>query len=170
MAKEEQRDVSEEGGKPKKKKLWLFMALGLLVVSAGAGGGIYYYLQSTAPQGKAKAKVEQGPPVYVKLEPMVVNLDSDLEAHYLQVSMELKTFDPKVAEQITLNMPEIRDGILTLLASQDPDTVTAPEDREKLRQSVMTLVNKILKRNKEGHEKAGDAPVVGVYFTAFVMQ
>lgn len=159
--------ISAQGAeKPKKKKTLLIALLALLVVGAGVGGGAFFYLKSSPASAEA-AHEKKGPPSYIKLEPAVVNISNGEDSHYLQVSIDLKTFDSKVEENVTLLMPEIRDGILTLLAGQNPDTVTQPAEREKLRQQVKVLVNRLL--TAHGKEK-GKEPVDGVFFTAFVMQ
>lgn len=165
MAKAEAVSV-DNAEKPKKKKTMLIALVALLVVGAGVGGGAFFYLKSS-PASAEKAHAEKGPPSYIKLEPAVVNISNGEDSHYLQVSIDLKTFNPKVGEEVTLLMPEIRDGILTLLAGQNPDTVTQPAEREKLRQQIKGLVNRLL--TEHGKEKDKE-PVDGVFFTAFVMQ
>lgn len=157
---------TESVEKPKKKKTMLIVLIALLVVGAGVGGGAFFYLKAS-PASAGETHEEKGPPVYIKLEPAVVNVSNGEDSHYLQVSIDLKTFDAKVGDEVNLLMPEIRDGILTLLASQNPETVTQPAEREKLRQQIKVLVNRLL--TTHGKEKSKD-PVDGVFFTAFVMQ
>lgn len=164
MAKAEQ--INEESVAKPKKKTALILAIALLTVGAGVGGGAYFYLYANPGQAAGKHEVK-GPPVYIKLEPAVVNISNGIESYYLQVGIDLKTFDPEVEQKANLLMPELRDGILTLLAGQDPHTVTQPAEREKLRQKVKGLVNRLLMAH--GAEK-GKEPINGVFFTAFVMQ
>lgn len=172
MPKEETNEAQSEAAKPKKSRKMLFILVGAVLVLGGAGGGVYFYLNSAQANPGAKKEVAKGPPVFVKFEPMVVNLNSDMESHYLQVNLEMKTYDPKVAEEIKVQMPVLRDGILTILGGQNPDTVTTLNEREKLRKNILAFANKTLgkARSEEGDKQNAGEPVDGVYFTGFVVQ
>lgn len=172
MPKEETIEDPSEAAKPKKSRKLLLILVGAVIILGGAGGGAYFYLGSAQAKPGAKKEVVKGPPVFVKFEPMVVNLNSDMENHYLQVNLEMKTYDPKVAEEIKVQMPVLRDGILTILGGQNPDTVTGLNEREKLRKSILAFANQTLGKAQaeEGDKKHAGRPVDGVYFTGFVVQ
>ena len=154
---EDSEEEGDGGSTGSKKWLWIMLALLLL---GGGGGGAYWYMGADKHESAAdeEAKQEKMAPIYVALDPMVVNVNGDMEAHYLQVSINLKLTDPLVAEEIKLRMPEIRDGVLLLLSGQNPEEVTLPQKREELRQAILALTNKAVadpgtKKNPKKYRK-----------------
>jgi flagellar protein FliL len=172
MANEDAVAAEQPKGKGK-KMLIIVLAVVLLVVLAG--GGAAFYLLSSKPAAEKQAKQsgdeeveeeeegeEEKPPIYEKLEPFTVNL-ADGES-YLQVEINLKIADAKVADKLKLHMPEIKDGVLRLLSSQSAEELATVEGKDKLATEVQKTVNEIL-----GVKKASRG-VQKVLFPAFIIQ
>lgn len=180
MADDSDSKEAQSTGKSKPKWLWFAIGGGILVVILGAG---YMFLKKQSPA----PKVAKLPPLkYIKLNSFVSNLNSSEGLHYIQVTMELKTRATAAAAAIAKDRPEIRNAVLNLLAEQRLSTVTQPKGREHLRSQILSAINGIL----DGGQKrargptgstggrasavqvrpAGKHPILGVYFTAFVVQ
>lgn len=169
---------AEDSGKNGKKKIWLWAGLGAVVLIC-AGGALYFSMN----RGK-KSEVAEKPvlPVrYTALKRFVSNLESDGPLHYIEVTVELKSRSPEVPAQVALHRPEIRNAVLNILAAQSLPAVALPAGRESLREKILHSVNTILD-GKTGStavasgtgaanaHKAEIGPILGVYFTAFVVQ
>lgn len=170
VAVEEELVVEKKSGG--KKKLVL-----LIIVLLLAGGGAAWWFLLRPGMGKnpeAIAAEKEKQMHFISLEPFVTNLATqDGSAHYLQVKIDLKSFDPKVDAQVDAMMPEIRNAILKILAGQMANQVGTVAGREALRQQILGAVNELL-LTRGGilpHPKtAKSPPIAGVYFTAFVVQ
>jgi flagellar FliL protein len=70
--------------------------------------------------------------VFVPLEPFVVNLaDRDVD-RYAQIGVTLEIEDPKVADQLKLYMPAIRNGILMVMAHKTSVELLERAGKEQL--------------------------------------
>ncbi|MGE0809755.1 MAG: flagellar basal body-associated protein FliL [Immundisolibacter sp.] len=163
-------DLDLGGDAPKKggKKPWLMIGGGALALIAATIGGTVYLLGGKAEPADAKhAKAEKvvAPPVYTPLEPpFVVNFEDDGTIRFLQVSVEVSSRDPKVAEAIKLHMPAIRDQLIMLFSDVDYATLSSREGKDALRAKALDTVKGILKK------QGGSSKIDGLYFTNFVMQ
>jgi flagellar FliL protein len=116
-------------------------------------------------KGDKSAKEEIRPAMYIPLEPpFVVNSEAQAGIHYLQVSIEVMTHDPLVAEDVKTHMPNIRNNLILLLSSQTQAAVATREGKERVRSEALAEVQKVLK------ERTGKPGVEALYFTNFVMQ
>lgn len=112
----------------------------LLVIVGGAAAVWWFMIRSTsAPtpaqiaQKQAQQKLQNTK--FIDLGSLVTNLQSaDGNTHYIQVQIQLKTYDPSVEASVKSYMPEIRNGILLLLSAQNADTVSQPAVRDQLLQ------------------------------------
>lgn len=151
---ETQGEAEVHGSGGKKKGLLLVIGAGVLMLALG-GGGAWFFLggkkDGAAPEAKAKPKDEH-PPVFVTLDPFVVNLAGEVE-HYLQVGIDLKVADSKVPDQIKARLPEIRNAVLLLLSSKNAEELATLDGKNRLRQEVRAAVNRPL-----GIETAPPAP------------
>ncbi len=104
--------------------------------------------------------------LYVTLEPpFVVNFPPGKPAKFLQISMDIMTRDPAMAQFLKDNNPLLRNDLLMLFGNQEYESVVAPEGRESLRTLALETVRGVVK--KEGGKPAD---VEAVYFTSLVMQ
>lgn len=146
MAKhsEAQADSEEQSGgtKPKGK---LLVVVAALVVLALGGGVAAWFLLSGKPADHAQPAVAipSGPPLFVTLEPFVVNLAGESE-RYVQIGIDLKVADSHVPDKIKEHMPEIRNGVLLLLSSKNAEELATLEGKNQLRQEIRVAVNAAL--------------------------
>lgn len=167
MAKEETEEAVVEQPKGKGKKfLIIIISVVLLLVLVGGGAAVYLLTSTPAAEQhdshEEEAAKDDHPPIYEKLDSFTTRL-ADGES-YLQCEINLKVADAKVQEKIKVYMPEIKDGILRLLASQNADELATVEGKDKLAQDVQKTVNDIL------GVKAASAGVQKVLFPAFIIQ
>lgn len=139
-------DDSENNGNGKKKHSRLMVIGGLVIVLLIIVGGAYKFLLA----GKSSAQHKQATPkkaLFIKLDPFVSNVNASDGLHYVQVTMELKTFQPAAKKEVNQDMPEIRNAILNLLAQQNPYRMTEPQSRVRLRRIIRNQVNSLLTRS-----------------------
>lgn len=94
------------------------------------------------------------------LDPFVVNLSGDDVSRYLKVRVELEAEDPEARAELEARLPQVRDGILTVLATQDVAQATTLEGRTLLKRDLEARLNGLLRAGR----------VRSVLFTEFVVQ
>ena len=148
-----------------KKKLIIIIAAAVLVLG-GVGGGAAFFLSkknSAAKEKEHKAEPAKAP-VFLPLEPFVVNLQSQEGDKYLQVTMTLQVQDDEQVNLIKANMPQVRSRLLLLLSSKDASEILTSDGKEQ-------LVSEIVDRVSQPFSAKGDSQKVsGVFFTSFVIQ
>lgn len=163
-----------EAAPPHSKTRSLSKILFLLALTLAAAGGGWYFLQDQQPAPAAKTRGAKAaaakhdpskPPVFVNLEPFVVNLlHADSSPQYLQVGLSLKVADEDLVDAIKLHMPEIRNRVLLLLSGKTAGEISTPDGKKTL---ATDLAREIV------HPLAGRAPkraLESVLFTSFVIQ
>ena len=209
-----------EGAAPKKgkKKLIIIIAAVLLVVLAGGGAAVFMMKSKAAAAAAAAAEAEdgdaeasadadpkdhgdshakkdekKGPPVFVPLEPFVINLaDRDVE-RFAQIGITLQLDDAKAADEIKLYMPAVRNGVLMVLAHKTSKELLERSGKEKLAAEIMREAVRPMGINIEAPEDEDVAaddvadkpkakakkkkkkepehnPVVSVNFSSFIIQ
>lgn len=176
-----------------KKKLLILVAIALVVVLVAAGGAVWFLKQRAAAAARAAdddgqpashAAAEKArphtPPVFVALDPFVVNLaDKDVE-RYAQIGITLELDDPKVADEMKVYMPAIRDAILMILAHKTSAELLERSGKEALaaeimRESVRPMgIEPPPAAGRDGKPlaapQAADNPVRRVLFSSFIVQ
>jgi flagellar FliL protein len=150
----------EAPGKGKKKPLILIGAAVFVLLIGGVAAWYLVGHKSQPPAASTEAKPKHaGPPVFVTLEPFVVNLAGDVQ-HYLQVGIDLRVVDGHVQDQVKLHLPEIRNGVLLLLSSKSVEDLSSVESKNHLRAELREAVNKPLGINTPAPKPAAapDAP------------
>jgi flagellar FliL protein len=165
----DEKDIAaEEDGGGGKKKLIIIIAAAVLLLTIGGAAAFFLLAGDGAEDGEASeevAEVEQGDPVYHKLDPaFVVNLPSGGPAKMLQIAIEVMTRNPSVVETLSSNDPMIRHHLLDLLEQQRSADLMTIEGRKALQAAVQTLIGEKLDQLEEPGE------IQGVFFTQFVMQ
>jgi len=167
MAEEgQQAEVVATGG-GKKKLIFIIMGAVLLV-----GGSIAGTLMIVSGGGdSAETEVEEvveisrGDPSYIDLKPpFTVNLAPEDPVAFLQISMQVLTFDDDVADELEKHKPLIRNNLVVLFGKQNSAELRAMEGKERLQKSALETVQTII--NKHGSGGAVD----NIFFTSFVMQ
>jgi len=137
-------DTPTETAAPAKKGkgVLVLVAVAVLMLLIG-GGGAWFFLSHKKVDHPGQAKVEHKSPVFMTLEPFVVNLAGDVQ-HYLQVGIDLRVADNSVPDQVKLHLPEIRNGVLLLLSSKKVEDLTTVEQKNQLRSEIRQVVNQPL--------------------------
>lgn len=169
MAGEEDKDGSEEveansaGGK---KKLILIIVGALLLVGVATGGALMFI---GGESSEAEVVEEQLPvrddPTYVDLKPpFTVNLDPQDPVGFLQISLQVLTYNDEVADALEKHKPLIRNNLVLLFGKQKSVDLRQPEGKEKLQKSALETVQQVINQQGSGGK------VDNVFFTSFVMQ
>lgn len=127
----------------KKKSPLILIIVGVLVLALGGGGAWFFLGKKSGGHQAAEKPKHETPPVFVTLEPFVVNLAGDAQ-HYLQVGIDLRVVDPHVPDKIKQHLPEIRNAVLLLLSSKTVEDLASMEQKNRLRAEIRTAVNKPL--------------------------
>jgi flagellar FliL protein len=187
-SKDKERSEDEEGeetakshGKKKGVLKWVLIGGGVVLL-VGISVGTSVFFMSSMLRGKdavaeqtsavpAKHKQENDKPkeqkkaIYYKIDqPFVVNFQGPNGNRFLQVTIEMMTYDPDVVPAIEEHMPVIRNNLVFLLSSVNYDQISTLEGKQKLRADTLAEVQKVLKA------KIGKPGVEEVYFTSIVMQ
>lgn len=152
-------------GTGNKKKIILFVLIGILSVGAGIGGTWYFMKQQQEDGSDVTAKKKKKPTTFIKLESFTVNLQSDnREPRYLQVELSLKANESEAVKIIENKKPEVRNQILLLLSSKKPSEINTLEGKQKLSQEIIQAI-----RSKVDSEDLED-DILDVLFTSFIIQ
>jgi len=187
-------DADKEGaeeapkGKPKSKKMLLIGGVAFLVLAL-VGGGAFFLLSkknAASEDGEEVAHAApKGPPTYMPLDNMVVNLADPGGAKVAQVGITLELSDAKATDKVRQYMPSIRSAVLLLLSQRTSDEVLTIEGKEQLAEDILREASKpfvpveTAKQKKESakaKKKPGDKPAVddnpvrGVLFSSFIVQ
>lgn len=157
--------------KSKKKKLLLVLSAATLLLGGGGAAG-WYVLNDNGPalsaeeqQLAAEEAKKKIPPVFVTLEPFVVNLRGDDDSdHYLQLGVVLQVSDAHATDAVKQQMPRIRNAVLMLLSSKSADELSSVEGKQKLSEEIVTEARKPMQLDQ------ANKGIEGVYFSAFVIQ
>ncbi|GAA4348561.1 flagellar basal body-associated protein FliL [Variovorax defluvii] len=114
---------------------------------------------SPAPKAAPAAK-----PIFVTLEPLTVNVQSEGRSRFLHIGMSLKVSDEQAKAQLVEFMPELRGRLLLLLSNRQPDTLLSTEDKAKLAEEIRAELNRPLSAN------AAPQAIASVSFNTFVVQ
>lgn len=178
---DDEEAVVTSGKKGKGIIKWVLIALGIMMlVGVSVATSIYFMnsmlhgdvaAQDEPKKADEKSKDDKKKPhqaklaIYYKMDPpFVVNFQGQSGNRFLQVTIELMTYDQEVVAAVEQHMPVIRNNIVFLLSSVNYDQISTIEGKQKLRADTLAEVQKVLK------EKIGKPGVEEVYFTSIVMQ
>ncbi|SDF92072.1 flagellar basal body-associated protein FliL [Paraburkholderia phenazinium] len=156
---------------PGPMKRILLIVLIALIAAGAAGAGTWFFMSrhepapAAAQAASATAASPLAVPVFFPLEPMTVNLQSDDgQQHYLRIGLTLKLNDPKVQQELTDHMPEVRSRVLLALSNKHPEDLAPLDGKRALATELKTLI--------EQPNDKGAAPITveDVLFTEFVVQ
>jgi len=192
-----------------KKKLIIIIVAAVLVLVIGGGAAAFFMMKSHAdaeaaaeegedaehaePVKKAKKSEPKkdenaGPPTFVPLDPFVVNLaDKDVE-RYAQVGINLQVDDPKVAEQMKVYMPAIRNAVLMILSHKSAEDILSNEGKKKLADEIRREAARAMgyeiedpqeeepeeeeapRKKKKKKKVESYNPIVQVHYSNFIIQ
>jgi flagellar FliL protein len=178
---ENTEENTEEGNSGGKKKLIIFIVIGIVLIGISIGGTLFA-VKMLAPEPVVEESVDdavaeggnpiveeeevkKGYAIYFPLKPpIIVNFQARGRQRFLQADITLMTREDDVVEAIETHMPMIRNALVLKFGGQTYEELQTEEGRELLRQeSLEELQNIMLQEiDKTGIEK--------LLFTNFVMQ
>ena len=182
MAEDDANAAENEEEKPKsgKKKLFLFIGLGILLIGLSVGGTLFAVkMLSPEPEPEIvldeegnpmdpEAELEEvvkAPAIYYPLKPpLIVNYQARGRQRFLQAEVSIMSRDEEVISAVELHMPRIRNALILLFSGQVYEEMQTDEGKELLRSEVLAEIRKIME------EEIGKPGVERVLFTNLVMQ
>jgi flagellar FliL protein len=167
MAEEEQQAEAEAEATGSSKLKLAFIILGALLLIGGSIGGTLLIVGGDDETAEVSEEVEpaRDDPSYVDLKPaFTVNLAPEDPVGFLQISMQVLTFNDDVAKDLEKHKPLIRNNLLVLFGQQSSAELRAAEGKERLQKSALDTIQTVINQHGSGGE------VENVFFTSFVMQ
>ncbi len=176
----------------------MLLILGVVVlILALAGGGAFFYIGKqraaaeegdTEPVSHAQADAK-GPPTYLPLDNMVVNLADPGGEKVAQIGITLELVDAHAVEVVKQYLPTIRSGVLILVSQRTSEELLQREGKEKLALDILKETarpfggvddeeeadtpkptSKKAKPVKKKAKAHGEPPVRRVLFSSFIVQ
>jgi flagellar protein FliL len=159
-------DQPKKGGKLRKL---ILISIAVVVLLAGIGGGVWhFYFRDHAVSDnetvEKKKEEPEKPPVFLALDPFIVNLQPSPIGRRMQIAMSLQVGDEEHAEKIKQFMPEVRSRLLILLSGQSGSDISTTEGKAVLANQIIQQVNMPFTGRKD------EQHVTAVFFTSFVIQ
>jgi flagellar FliL protein len=159
MAEETKTEEQEkEVKKVSKKKLLLFLVIGLVIVVL-AGSVIAVFSTFKGGKGKEKERSPKETVIY-SMEPIVVNLFDPTGKRYIQIRLALELKDKKMEEEIKINEPKIKDVIISTLSTKTPEDVLQPEAKDLIKTELLQKINSAL----------GEEAISNIYITQYIVE
>lgn len=154
--------VEADAAPVKKSKKKLFIVVGFVVLLLAGGGAAAWFFTQGSPESKAAHDEPAKPPIFLPLETFTVNLQNGEQ--YLQTDITLQVAEQTDVDAIKLQMPRVRSRLLTLLSSQNAESIASAESKKKLMKEIQAQVNQPF------DPKGKPQNVTDVLFTTFVIQ
>jgi len=150
---------------PGPMKRIILIVLIAIIAAGAAGAGVWFFMSKRPPSASAAEAPPPPAPLCFPLESMTVNLQSDDgQQHFLRIGLTLKLTDPKVQQELTDHMPELRSRILLALSNHHPDDLAPLDGKRALATDLKTLIEQPTDKG------APPVHVDDVLFTEFVVQ
>jgi flagellar FliL protein len=160
---------STDGPKKSKKLVIILIAAVLLLVVAG-GAAAFLLMGKAKNSHAAEAESQHADaevsktPVFVPMEPFVVNLQPETGDQFLQVSITLQVQNQETAESIKTFMPLVRSRMLLSLSSKKASELLTGDGKKKLTSEIISQINQPFSPNARPQQ------VSDVFYTSFVIQ
>ncbi len=174
---------AEAAPPPKSKKMLLVMVIGVVVLALVAAGGWIYLAKKNAAALDEEEEEEvavvvepTGPPTYLPLDNMVVNLADPGGERVAQVGITLELAGALEVEKVKAYLPTIRSDVLLLVSQRTADELLSREGKEKLAGDILAAASRHFDKAApaaKGDKKKGNGngnPVRGVLFSSFIVQ
>lgn len=176
---------------PKSKKMLLIIVVAVVVLALAGGAGWFFLSKKNAALDDEEDvatpvhEVPRGPPTYLPLDNMVVNLADPGGEKVAQVGVTLELSDSKATEKVKAYLPAIRSGILMLISQRTAEELLQREGKERLAADILADASRHFvgeappakaegaksKKNKSDAKAGeGENPVRGVLFSSFIVQ
>ena len=179
-----------------KKMLIIIGALVLVLILAAVGAYVFISKRNaaSAEEGEEPVKAHavshdkpKTPPVYLPLDPMVVNLADPGGDKVAQVGITLEVLDAKASDTVKAYLPTIRSSVLLLISQKTSEELLKQEGKEQLAEDILKKAAVPFGGGEDEGEQAVEAadakkkkppkkkvvveyPVVGVLFSSFIVQ
>jgi len=177
-------NTEEEGGKKKPGLVKIVLLVnGALLILALIIGLVVFFMSGSDEEAQAEdnevlgetladpaaeeadAPIDSGRPIYIPLNPaFVVNFENQDQVSFLQVDIQVMTYDPRVEPALTTHMPAVRNELLLLLSGKQYHEINTREGKRALSREAMKVIQDVLKSVNEPNS------IEALYFTSFVMQ
>jgi len=150
---------------PKSKKM-LFIIVGVVLIVAIGGAAAFMLMGGKAKKADehTEEKETSKVPVFVVIEPFVVNLQQENGDQFLQVALTLQVPNAETAETLKLFMPQVRSRLLMVLSSKKASDLLTSEGKRN-------LTDEIIDQLGEPFAGGGKGPTINdVFYTSFVIQ
>ena len=168
---------------PKSKKMLMIVVLVVVLGLAAAAGGWFFLSKKNAAALDEEEEEEvavvvetSGPPTYLPLDNMVVNLADPGGERVAQVGVTLELTGVLEVERVKAYMPTIRSDVLMLVSQRTADELLSKEGKEKLAEDIQAAASrhfgKAAPAKKDPKKKGANGvnPVRGVLFSSFIVQ
>ncbi len=152
------------------KKLIIMVLAGLVLIGTGVGGSLYFTGMlggggdEEAEEAEETAEVSEVPIYFSFADPFTVNFETDRGLRFLQLSIELMSYQQEAIDAVQVHLPVIKNNLILMLSSQSYGTLITIEGKEEIRKMAINEIQAILTKYEV------EAAIEEVYFTNFVMQ
>lgn len=123
---------------------------GAIVLAASEGGS----------KGEGEKKEGAVNPLMYEWDPVLVNLADAGGKRYLKITMKMEMSDPKMRKELDDRSYVIKDALIMILCDKEYDDICTISGKTRLKQEIITRINKILKTGQ----------IKEIYFTDFIVQ
>lgn len=196
-----------EGDAPKKgpKKLIIIIVAAVLVLLLGGGAAAFFLMKKKAAHAEGEGGEEadtahevqkpekpprdpKHPPVFVPLDPFVVNLADKETERYAQVGISMQVDDPKVADEMKAYMPAIKDSIILILSHKTSEELLSLDGKHKMAEEIQRAAARAMgydveepeeespedeppkKKKKKKKKVEAYNPIEKVVYSSFIIQ
>ena len=147
MAKNKEKDTSENSGKSNTGLMIVLFILGLIVLGGATFGGAYLFFKTNKTVSAQQVVVEQA---YIDLDEITINLADEGGKRYFkgELSIGYNKDDKKAAEEVKNSTAVIRDAIIFYFKGQKAEYVNDVNNKEKIKEELIETINKELVKGK----------------------
>ena len=114
--------------------------------------------------------IGEGAPLYFEFaKPLLISLDSQADAKYLQLSFTVLVRHQSLVDQMSQREPELRNDLIVRLGAERAESLRSPEGRERLRATILSAFRERLSAYVD-HEARARFVIEDVLLTNLVMQ
>lgn len=179
---------ADSGDAPKSKKKLILVIVLLALLAAGGAGAWLVMSKSHEDDGEEEvshAPVKKGPPTYLAVDMMVVNLADPGGDKVAQLGITLELTDAKASDKVKAYMPTIRNAILMLVSQRTSEELLQREGKEKLSEDIFKEASRPFigddvddektkkdekPKKKKSKKEQVENPVSGVLFSSLIVQ
>lgn len=170
---QEEKAVAEDASKGGAMKIVIIINVVVLLLAL-IGGGAWFFMSGDEADKSAdteevvdeeaedeEAAPRTGTPIYVPLHPaFVVNFENQEKVSFLQVDIQIMTFDSSVEMALKMHMPIVRNELLLLLGGKQYHEINTREGKRNLSQEAIREIQRVLE------EAGAPSEIEALYFTS----